>query len=238
MCYSRFLGRGLFLVLVAFLFLPVSSVLAETIVIDDFDAPDDPVVAAPGMPGGVNPTLVHTVDGGILGGQRDVILTVVDTPTPASFIGEIGGGSFLFNSSVPGTIARLQYGAAGDVASTSSTFDLWLQFVDGGNFQATGIEVDVHSSTGGLATFAGTIPDNAGPSIYQIYFGDFDGDVLGVFGDVDSIEFRFNPAGNNNVDFALNNIQIDGEPIPEPSTLAMLAAGLVGLLIYARRRLK
>lgn len=38
--------------------------------------------------------------------------------------------------------------------------------------------------------------------------------------------------------FYINNLQLSGTVVPEPSTLAMLAAGLIGLLCYAWRKRK
>ncbi|MHC4179047.1 MAG: hypothetical protein ACYSWU_16155, partial [Planctomycetota bacterium] len=79
-------------------------------IIDDFDAPNlanleilvidflDP-----------DPTIVQTPDVGILGGERDILLDVIGTPTPTSFVGEIGDGSFVFGGSSPGTAATIQY---------------------------------------------------------------------------------------------------------------------------------
>ncbi len=198
-----------------------------------------------------DPTLIQTPDPDIPGGERDILLDVIGTPGLSTFIGEIGGGSFIFNGSTPGTTAVIQYdgldvdpegppgalinseGLGGmDLTTFGGLFGLELLRIEGGITQFTDIEIEVHSSTS-TATFSGAIADNTTASTFTAPFSAFSDP--GVFTDVTSIEFRINPSGTGNVDFQLGTILVI---VPEPSMIAMGAAILAGLLLQVLRRKK
>ena len=218
-------------------------------IIDDFSEPGKVEVRVISWKH-LDPTLVETPDPGVLGEERDILLDVIGVSRLTSFVGEIGDGTFLFNSSSPGTAATIQYdgddddpdgppaaltnfeGLGGlDLTVYGPAFELEFLSIDGGQSQSSEIEIEVHSSTS-TALFTGTIDDSAGPTTYPVPFAAFSD--LGVFNDVTSIEFRINPGGAQDVDFELDTISI----VPEPSAMALSALGLACLLGFAWRRRK
>jgi len=225
-------------------------------IIDDFGAPDAANLEVRVIRwNDPDPSLVQTPsppmpDTPILGGERDILLDVIGVSRLTSFVGGIGDGTFLFNSSSPGTAATIQYdgddddpdgppaaltnfeGLGGlDLTLYGPAFELEFLSIDGGQAQSSDIEIEVHSSTS-TALFLGTIDDSAGPTTYPAPFAAFSN--LGVFSDVTSIEFRINPGGAHDVDFELDTISI----VPEPSAMALSALGLACLLGFAWRRRK
>lgn len=193
----------------------------------------------------LDPTVMETTDAGIIGGERDVCIDVVGTPSLVSFTGAIGAGEFIFNSGMPGTAAILQYDGvdtdtAGppselvhsedlggiDMASLGSFIYLDFLSIEGGLSQTTDIEIEVHNDLE-VATYTGLIPDSAVALSYEVNFTDFSNPS--VFSNVTSIEMRINPAGAAHVDFVLDEIGV-----PEPATIALLGLGSLGLL--GRRR--
>ena len=183
-------------VVVLFLFAFSLSARADFIV-DDFSAPDPRIVPVVILLD-PDPTLVETPDPGIGGGERDILVDVLGTPTPSSFIGEIGNGSFLFGSSSPGTTATIQYdgvdvdilgppaqlvnseGLGGvDLTFGNTLFGVGLDFLslDGVPLQTTSVEIEVHSSTS-TSTFVGAIPDAAGLARFYAPFSAFSGSAM------------------------------------------------------------
>jgi hypothetical protein len=218
-------------------------------IIDDFSAPADAEVRVIRFlhP---DPSLVKTADAGILGGERDVLLDVVGVPRPISFVGEIGGGTFVFGGASPGTVATIQYdgldadivgppaalvnanGLGGiDLTAYGDRFALSFLSIDGGGAQTTGIEMRVYSPGGAWSAGVGLIPDSGGPFTYTST--PFAAWVLDPT-NVSAIEFRLNAFGAADVDFELDKISI----VPEPSAMALCAAGLGCLLACAWRRRK
>ncbi len=53
---------------------------------------------------------------------------------------------------------------------------------------------------------------------------------------LDGVFFAFRYEGGDDWWWAVDDVQVTGNPIPEPSTLALLACGLLGLLLYVRHR--
>jgi len=195
-----------------------------------------------------NPTLIETPSFSVLGGERDVLLTVSGTVSPVSFSGTIGDGQFLFGSAtgLSATAATIQYDGADtdvwgppaslvnserlgnvDLTAMGSGFVLDFQSIDGGNRSDTDIEIEVHSNALSAA-FAGVIPDSAVPFTYAVDFASFVGDD--VFTAATSITVRLNPNGVPDVDFVLSRIDV-----PEPVAAALLAIGAVVLLRRRRR---
>ena len=218
-------------------------------IIDDFSAPVPPAVRVISLLD-LDPSLVKTADLGILGGERDVLLDVVGVPRWTSFVGEIGAGTFVFGGSSPGTAATIQYdGPDADIVGPPAAlinaqalggvdltvygdkFALRFLGIDGGDAQVTGISITVHSPGGFSSTLLDVIPDSAGPSTYtSLPFAAWV--ITADPTNVSAIEFGLNPFGAADVDFELDKISI----VPEPSAMALCAAGLACLLACAWRR--
>ncbi len=242
---SRF-AKQCALVVVGCLMLVGTSAVHAEFIIDDFAAPGAATVPVIGLLD-ASPYHLETGSAAILGGERDLLLEVMGTPSPSSFIGEIGGGSLKFSSSSPGTMLALQYdgvdtdtagppaalvnaqGLGGvDLTAMGSAISLMFGEVDGGSSQTTDISIEVRSSTG-TSTLAGTIADSAGATKYMAPFASFSDPS--VFADVTAVEVLINAGGAKNVDLTLDAIVV-----PEPSALLLLASGLIALLGYAWRR--
>ncbi len=195
-----------------------------------------------------NPTLVKVDHVDILGGQRDLLLEASGTAGSVTYAGTIGQGAFVFNSSSPGVTATLQYdGIDADVAGPPASlvnaeglggfdltaddtdrFNLDFLSIDGGDYQYTDIEVEVHNGTD-VASFVGTIPDSGVPIRYVVLFSSFTGDTSALLS-ATSLEIRFNPNGHPHVDFTMTG----SVGAPEPATMGLLALG--GLAILKRKR--
>ena len=94
---------------------PVSIVLlfaanaeAAPISIDLFAKPD-PATAYVIALIDVNPLLIETADAGILGGERDLLVSVDGVANLVAATGVIGDGTYLFGTSGAGASATLQY---------------------------------------------------------------------------------------------------------------------------------
>lgn len=128
-----------------------------------------------------------------------------------------------------------------DLTAYGHSFGLELAYIDGGLRQVTDLEVEVHSAYGG-GLLAVEIPDSAVPLEAHLPFSRFrdladpglpaDPDV---FTAATSIQYRFNPGGDEDVDFELDQLIV---ATPEPSTLVMWSIGLLTLALghCCRRR--
>ncbi len=217
------------------------------IVIDDFSAPNSSVVTIINLLN-PDPALIKTADGSILGGERDVLVDVLGSPSPISYAGLVGGGSFAFASfGSAGTAATLQYdgldadivgppaqlvnaeGLGGmDLTSYGSGFYFDFLFTDPGMGTVVDILITVNSIAQS-STFSGGILGSSSPLTFQVPFSSFSNPS--VFQNATSIEVILNPNGTANVDF-----ELDTFGIPEPATLSLLGLGAVAALVRRRKR--
>ncbi len=217
------------------------SASAAAVSVDDFSAPSPASVYVINFLNS-DPSTIVTADPSILGGGRSVTIDVVGAASLVSAAGSIGDGNFSSNTGTPGSIITLLYnGAAGLGMGAADLVDsgnnkLVLDFValEAGIGTAMGIDVTIVSGAGS-AGFVGSITESASPFTYEIPYSSFlASGGFGGFGAVDSITIVLNPAGASNVDFTLDGIR----SVPEPSTLALAALGLSGVVCLAGRRRK
>ncbi len=214
-----------------------SAAFAGTeLVVDSFDAPN-----GQGAPEtyfinfqDTDPTLIKTVDAGILGGERDLLVDVLGQSNALSAFGSIGfdgtSGKFDFASAAPGTQATLQYDGqslvddsfgppatlinvealdSADLTDGGVNTGLRVDFNSlqvGGNTNHLDVKVQVTDTSGGLATYTGLIAENAGPSSFFMPFTAFVQPGNFAFDDVTSVTVSFNTEGIADVDFSVDSI--------------------------------
>ncbi len=146
--------------------------------------------------------------------SADIIVALLQTPQlPDGFT-----GSFVFNSTTDADWAEF--------ATRITDFDDQLD-VEGlrlGHGIAKPTETNVAGISGpetGLGILASLLP---GSELESVRF------------DVDQFEFTAIP-GSTGGEYTFNvNVSFFGQPIPEPSTLLLLASGLAGLAAWRRRK--
>jgi hypothetical protein len=229
-----------------------ASATAAPILIDDFQAPAGQTSYVIRLLNPANTLVIETPGAGILGGERDLLIHVV-SPVPAepiSAAGTVGDGRFDFVSGATARVrAVLQYdGLDADggslvnsaglnldlTAGGNNALRLWFDSVDGGPSQAgLGLQIVV-TGPGGPATFNGTIPASASPSVFTAGFAAFD--TTAPFPAATSLTFTFNPSAPSPgvaADFTLRAMAA----VPEPSTIVLSLAGLLACAPFFRRRL-
>ena len=176
----------------------------------------------------------------ILGGARELELTVTNNPAGRNARVRVQPG--------PGRIfLQLRPATEGSVTVRYNRGGTGLGGIDlrnggangfGFDFQTAsanlGIEVTVRDTSGRTATgtFLQAAADPVDP--VTLLFDDFNNPAGADFGSVDSLEFTFSPAVAG--DFQLAGAGFYAIPVPEPSSVLLLAAGFVGLLGRRRKR--
>jgi hypothetical protein len=247
---------GLHVVALAGLLLAAGR-LQAAVVIDDFDLPQPAdrffILGPPGM-GDPNPTLIQRSAPGILGGQRDVLIVVVDVARPASANGLIGFdddsqlGALQLQTHAPGTILTLQYdGIDADTTDLNDARGLSADLTQG--LIGTGILIDFLSvdtpigpglqleiditSSGGSASYSDLVAESDGPFTYFAPYGQFS--LLGQFSltAVESITLRLNGRGDPHVDFEIDAIRAG--VIPEPTSCLLFGLAACYPLVHGWR---
>jgi hypothetical protein len=236
--------------LAATLFARSTTAVATPVLIDDFVAPAGPGNYVIGLSQS-NPYVLKQAGG--IGGERDLLVTVLGASGPVSAVGTVGGGSYQFGTAGSvATKATLQYdgldpdtagalvnalGLNANLLDGGNNNGLRLEFgsVDGGS--ANGLLVDIAlTSAGGGASFVGIVPDNPNPQNYDVLFTNFSATPGFSFAAVTSIQVTFNNSGATNADFNLQRIEAQGNLVPEPGSIALAVIGLIGSLAIVRRR--
>lgn len=247
---SRAIRFVLSAALAATLFAQSTTAVATPVLIDDFVALTGPGNYVIGLLQS-NPYLLKQPGG--IGGERDLLVTVLGAAGPVSAVGTVGGGSFQFGTAGPlASKATLQYdgfdpdtagalvnalGLNANLLDGGNNNGLRLEFgsVDGGS--ANGLLVDITlTSAGGGASFVGIIPDNPNPQNYDVLFSAFATTPGFSFAAVTSVQLTFNNNGATNADFNLRRIEAQGNLVPEPGSIVLAVVGLIGCLAYVRRR--
>jgi hypothetical protein len=154
---------------------------------------------------------------GILGGERDLVVNVLNTPNPISANGFIGGGvsNGVFNlgtaTNGPGTEVTMHYDGAGLPASltgngTNTGIELDFDFLQVGTGTTMNLQIDASSPGGGTATLNENITQN--PTGFSLFvpFSSFTTTGSFNFANVNDLKFTYNQTGVQDVDFQLNQI--------------------------------
>lgn len=230
------------LALVALLGLGVSTGRAAPVLIDNFDSPD------PGTSYVIDlldpdPTVIEQAVAGMIGGERDVLIDVIGTPGAVSATGTVGGGNFIYGSTSPGSVVTLQYdgidadpaaaltnsaGLGGvDLTDGGSNIGILMQFLSVDAGAGSDLDLEIYAtSAGGSASFVGTVMESVSPFEHFVLFSDFATVGAFSFAALTSLEFVFNPAGTDDVDFEFDFIIAT---TPEPSSIGLMALGCVAL---------
>ncbi len=237
-----------------------SAVQAETIVIDDFSAPDqggqiysfDFVMPTPGSSASpftpkAHMEILDVQAPEIWGGERDLTADVVGDVQWNSASGEVGNGLGVLRLSTlgteSGTTVELVYPGPSNVDLTDGGANLALALDF--NFMVAG-DLDLNlkiAATGpnGTATFdsaasiLGDVTESDDPFVYAAPFAEFDNE--GALATATSLTITFNGLDIpvSNVNFELTEVSA---VVPEPSTLVSLSIlGIVlGLGAWRRRK--
>ena len=205
------------------------------LIIDDFSRPTPQAVTVLDLFG--SHEVIETVDPGILGGERDVLIDVNSSAGPVSYAGTLGEGTFLFGSASPGAYAMVQYDGIdtdGDALFISLGLDsidltefgngFYLDFLslDGGGSATTDLRIDIYADGGVTGKFFGDIPSSPTPFRYVAPFSSFASS--GALTEALNVTFTFNDPAIPDVDFLLDEIGI-----PEPATFSLLALAALAL---------
>jgi hypothetical protein len=198
----------------------------SALTIDDFTAPDPASVYLINA-SDPNPFLLQSTGSGIIGGQRDLLINVLGSANPISasgFVGAVNPGSNVFNlgsaSSGPGTEVSLQYdGVDADTTALNDALALGADLTAGGangfrldfNFLqiGSGTTMDMKISLvgpSGTASYSANITENVGAFKVFVPYSSFSTTGSFSFANVSSLRYDFNAAGEQDVDFELDQI--------------------------------
>jgi SdrD B-like domain len=175
-----------------------------------------------------NPFFEQDSGGGIIGGQRDLLVNVLGSANPISangFVGTVSVNNGVFNlgtaTNGPGTEVVMQYdGLDVDTSALNNAHGLTANLTANGNngirfdfnFLQVGtgttmnLQIAATSPGGGTATFNGLVTqDPTGFSVF-VPFSSFSTTGTFSFANVNSLQFSYNQAGVHDVDFEINQI--------------------------------
>lgn len=118
------------------------------------------------------------------------------------------------------------------------TNEIFLKPLDGKGITLLGFDIGAWANTTrqsqvSVLDGAGNVLFATGPTTIGIFPGNLHNDFDGPWTSLDGIRIRFGPDGFN---VGIDNIRFETGVIPEPSTYALLGAGLLGVGATLRRR--
>jgi len=210
-----------------------ATVGANALVIDDFTTGAYSNTIQSG-------TVIASQAGGMLGGERDTLMSVTNSPFNLNFTVTIQNGLAAISNDVSvDSMFGLDYDGAGDETGGNvfaagpglgnldfSSFDrLRFNFIH--NDLNLHLRVEISTYGQGMSFGDFVVGPQQSPFTYDVLFSSLSGGA--DFADVDRITIYFD--GLPSADFALRDIQA----VPEPATLVALIAGLGGLLARRKR---
>jgi len=228
---------------------------AAMIMIDDFGAPNPAAVFLIKMG---HPNSVPVEQGGlpsIVGGERDVLVSVQGEPSVQSAQMLIGHEDSLFGRGVfqiatardPGTVVTLQYDGEDidgneltnsrllslDLTGGGTNTDLVIEFlsVDAPGADGLDLQIRLTSSLGGAAVFDDIVPESMQQQSVFAPYASFNTTGEFSFAAIDSIEIEFNRVALTDIDFEIGSIST----VPEPTAGLLLALGMTAAGLPRRR---
>jgi hypothetical protein len=182
---------------------------------------------------------------GVIGGQRDIVMTVTTHPGgPAdgrAFVDDVVNKELSFAND-PGVagVLELKYGSFADTAPGPSdlnedfsgeiVLDLDVKEVDLNGWLT--VDLDANGSL-----FSNTVPiPSSGGLVHVMYFGPtgFPGLTEADLADVDGIQYTF--SGPTNWDVRVKLLASNETISPEPATMSLLGVGVLTLIRRRRKR--
>jgi len=239
---SRIADRNWVLAFVCIFSLSAATTSAAPVLIDNFADPANPTTFVINLLDSDPYNLAQT-GAGILGGERELTIDVQGVSGPVSAVGTIGGGQFLLNSGVPGSLIDLSYNGIGQaglggvdlVDGTNTGIRLDFGFVDPGSAPNFSYEI-LLANPSGSAVYIGSLGSIVSPTSIFVPFNLFTVNGGFQFTSVEDVIFQFNLPGTDNVDFSLTTLTAT---VPEPASIVLAGLGAlaaVGMVVGARRR--